>query len=63
MDWPVLTVEEWYQLVEQQRNEEESLEKLIDTKGATVIHATNEQNLINVSSDEDSDGNAIKGFS
>lgn len=54
MDWPVLTVEEWYQLVEQQRNEEESLEKLIDTKGATVIHATNEQNLINVSSDEDS---------
>ncbi len=54
MDWPVLSTEEWYQLVEQQRNEEEKRQKLIDTKGATVIHATNEQNLINVSSDEDS---------
>lgn len=54
MHWPVLSAEDWYQFVEQQRNEEENLEKLIDTKGATIIHATNEQNLINISSDEDS---------
>lgn len=54
MHWPVLSVEDWYQLVEQQRKEEENLERLIDTKGATIIHATNEQNLINISSDEDS---------
>lgn len=54
MDWPKLTVAEWYQLVEQQRKEEENLEKLIDIRGATIIHATNEQNLINISPDEDS---------
>lgn len=54
MHWPSLTAEKWYQLVEQQRKEEENLENLIDAKGATVIHAINEQNLINISSDEDS---------
>ena len=54
MDWPKLTAEEWYQLVDQQRKEEKNIEKLIDTKGATIIHATNEQNLIKISSDEDS---------
>lgn len=54
MHWPELTVDNWYKFVEQQRKEEENLEKLIDTKGATVIHATNEQNLIEISSNEDS---------
>ena len=54
MDWPTLTVEEWYQLIEQQRKEEENLDELIDTRGATVIHASNEQNLISISLDEDS---------
>lgn len=54
MNWPKLTAEEWYSLIEQQCKEEENLERLIDTKGATIIHATNEQNLINISSDEDS---------
>ena len=54
MHWPVLTAEEWYMLVEQQRKEEENIKNLIDSKGATVIHAANEQNLINISSDEDS---------
>lgn len=54
MHWPSLTAEEWYKLVEQLRKKEESLEKLIDDKGASVIHALNEQNLIEVSSDEDS---------
>lgn len=54
MNWPVLSVEDWHQLIGQQRKEEENLENLIDTKGATIIHAANEQNLINISSDEDS---------
>lgn len=54
MHWPALTAEEWYNLIEQQYNEEEKLKKLIDTKGATIIHAPNEINLINISSDEDS---------
>lgn len=52
--WPVLSVEEWFQLVDTQRNEEEKREKLIDTKGTTVIRGTNEQNEISVSSEEDS---------
>lgn len=54
MYWPELTVEEWYQIVDKQRAEEERLERLIDAKGATVIHGSNEQNLIQVSIDEDS---------
>lgn len=54
MHWPLLSADEWYQLVELQRKEEDNLEKLIDAKGATIIHATNEQNCINISSDEDS---------
>ncbi|WP_346712729.1 Z1 domain-containing protein [Mediterranea massiliensis] len=54
MHWPALSAEEWYKFVEQQRNIEENLEKLIDKKGVTVIRATNEQNQIKVSKDEDS---------
>lgn len=54
MHWPTLTAEKWYQLIEQQRIEEENLERLIDTKGATIIHAKNELNNINISTDEDS---------
>lgn len=54
MHWPALSAEEWYKFVEQQRNIEENLEKLIDKKGVTVIRATNEQNQIKVSQDEDS---------
>lgn len=54
MHWPALSAEEWYNFVEQQRNIEENLEKLIDKKGVTVIRATNEQNQIKVSKDEDS---------
>lgn len=54
MYWPELTAEEWYQIVDKQRAEEESQERLIDAKGATVIHGSNEQNLIQLSIDEDS---------
>lgn len=54
MHWPTLTAEEWYQLIEQQRIEEENLERLIDIKGATIIHAKNELNNISISTDEDS---------
>lgn len=54
MFWPKLTAEEWYQIVDKQRAEEERLEKLIDAKGATVIHGNNENNLITVPTDEDS---------
>lgn len=51
MFWPKLTAEEWYQIVDKQRAEEERLEKLIDAKGATVIHDNNENNLITVPTD------------
>lgn len=54
MHWPALSAEEWYKFVEQQHNIEKKLENLIDKKGVTVIRATNEQNQIKVSKDEDS---------
>lgn len=54
MYWPKLTAKEWYQIVDKQRAEEERLERLIDAKGATVIHGSNENNLIKVPTDENS---------
>lgn len=52
--WPLLTVEEWSAFIDEQHSKEQGIEKLIDGRGATIIHANNELNNLKVPPEEDS---------
>ncbi|MCM1164168.1 MAG: Z1 domain-containing protein [Muribaculaceae bacterium] len=50
-DWPALTVDEWYQFIDEQHR---TAQEVAQKDGAAVIHAVNELNELKVPEDEDS---------
>lgn len=52
--WPHLCLEEWMNIVDIEKKKEEEYQELIDSRGARIIGASNEQNETKVSGKEDS---------
>lgn len=59
-DWPAMTIEEWQQVVLEQKNAEEATIRFGEESGAAIIHGTDQINTVRVSQDPQSSWQTYK---
>ena len=59
-DWPAMTIEEWQQIVLEQKNAEEATIRFGEESGAAIIHDANQINTVKISQDSASSWQTYK---